>query len=98
IVSLRLPICVEFIGAMIAACKVGATPTPVSSRLPKRELDGIVELAKPALIVGVDPADHPGSTCVPRGWTPPASPSADPRIEAVSDPWKGMTSGGSTGR
>ncbi|HTK16101.1 MAG TPA: AMP-binding protein [Acidimicrobiia bacterium] len=98
IVVLALPNSVEFIAATIAAWKVGATPTPVSSRLPKRELDGIIELAKPALIVGVDPADHPGSTCLPRGWVPPSAPDADPRVDTVSDPWKGMTSGGSTGR
>lgn len=100
IVVLALPNCVEFLSAMIASWKVGATPTPVSSRLPKRELDGIVELATPALIVGVDPADHPGSTCLPRGWTPePAAPgAAAKRLDIVSDPWKGMTSGGSTGR
>ena len=66
IVILALPNCVEFLAAMIASWKVGATPTPVSSRLPKRELDGIVELAAPALIVGVDPADHPGVQCLPR--------------------------------
>src|SRR5207248_10901477 len=83
IVVVALPNSVEFIAATIAAWKVGATPTPVSSRLPKRELDGIIELAKPAVIVGVDPADHPGSTCLPRGWTPPPSPAADPRIDAV---------------
>ena len=100
IVVLALPNCIEFLAAMIAAWKVGATPTPVSSRLPKRELDGIIELAAPALIVGVDPADHPGSTCLPRGWTPePAAPGTrEQRLDTVSDPWKGMTSGGSTGR
>jgi bile acid-coenzyme A ligase len=100
IVVLALPNCVEFLAATIASWKVGATPTPVSSRLPKRELDGIVELAAPALIVGVDPADHPGSACLPRGWQPqPAPPGArETRLDTVSDPWKGMTSGGSTGR
>jgi len=100
IVVLALPNAVEFLAAMIAAWKVGATPTPVSSRLPKRELDGIVELASPALIVGVDPGDHPRARCVPAGWKPdPALPAArDARLETVSDPWKGMTSGGSTGR
>jgi bile acid-coenzyme A ligase len=99
IVVLALANSVEFLAAMIAAWKVGATPTPVSSRLPKRELDGIIELAKPALIVGVDPADHPGSQCLAPGWVPRHS-TADPaaRLGTVSDPWKGMTSGGSTGR
>jgi len=100
IVVLALPNCVEFLAAMIASWKVGATPTPVSSRLPKRELDGIIELAAPALIVGVDPADHPGSTCLPRGWKPAPAPlgAREARLDTVSDPWKGMTSGGSTGR
>ena len=85
---------------MIAAWKVGATPTPVSSRLPKRELDGIIELAKPAVIVGVDPADHPGSHVPPAraGRRSPPRRSRRARLDTVSDPWKGMTSGGSTGR
>jgi bile acid-coenzyme A ligase len=100
IVVLALTNSIEFLSAMIAAWKVGATPTPVSSRLPKRELDGIVELAAPALIVGVEPAEHPGVCCLPAGWSPePAPPAArEARLDTVSDPWKGMTSGGSTGR
>jgi non-ribosomal peptide synthetase component F len=95
IVVLALPNCVEFLAAMIASWKVGATPTPVSSRLPKRELDGIIELAAPALIVGVEPADHPGSTCL-RWKLAPASPRGAPRHRL--GPVEGMTSGGSTGR
>ncbi|MGO9876974.1 MAG: AMP-binding protein [Acidimicrobiia bacterium] len=100
IVVLALGNCVEFVAAMIASWKVGATPTPVSSRLPKRELDGIVELAAPALIVGVEPDEHPQSRCFPRGWRPEAAPpgAREARLDRVSDPWKGMTSGGSTGR
>jgi bile acid-coenzyme A ligase len=100
IVVLALPNAIEFLAAMIASWKVGATPTPVSSRLPKRELDGIVELAAPALIVGVDPRDHPTVQCLAPDWKPdPAPPGApDARLDTVSDPWKGMTSGGSTGR
>ena len=98
---LALPNCVEFLAAMIASWKVGATPTPVSSRLPKRELDGIIELAAPALIVGVDPADHPGvaRACRAAGRPSPRRPARrEARLDTVSDPWKGMTSGGSTGR
>src|SRR5436853_3086560 len=88
IVVIALPNCVEFLAATIASWKVGATPTPVSSRLPKRELDGIIELAAPALIVGVDPADHPGSTCVPRDWKPGPAPDGarEARLDTVSDP------------
>jgi len=100
IVVLALPNSVEFLAAMIASWKVGATPTPVSSRLPKRELDGIVELAAPALIVGVDPRDHPRTQSLARDWKPDPAPAGarDARLDTVSDPWKGMTSGGSTGR
>jgi bile acid-coenzyme A ligase len=99
IVVIALANCVEFLASTVAAWKVGATPTPVSSRLPKRELDGIIELARPALIVGVDPADHRGSVCLPAGFTPPpATVDTTARLDTVSDPWKGMTSGGSTGR
>src|SRR5260370_8168319 len=59
IVVLALPNCVEFLAAMIASWKVGATPTPVSSRLPKRELDAIIDLAPPPFTLAVDPANHP---------------------------------------
>ena len=100
IVVLALPNCVEFVAAMIASWKVGATPTPVSSRLPKRELDGIVELAAPALIVGVDP-ERPSRArraCRAVGRREPRRRAGEARLDTVSDPWKGMTSGGSTGR
>src|SRR5690349_12364476 len=93
IVVLALPNCVEFLAATIAAWKVGATPTPVSSRLPKRELDGIIELAAPALIVGVDPADHPGSTCLHTCGTPQPEHAHDPREALRSIRWESMTSG-----
>ena len=62
---IALPNSVEFVAATVACWKIGATPQPVSSRLPKRELDEIVELASPQVIVGVDPADHPDRACLP---------------------------------
>ncbi len=57
---------------------------PVSSRLPKRELDAIIELAQPRVVlhepIAVDRFDD------------------GPLPDARSNPWKAMTSGGSTGR
>ena len=48
-ISIALPNGIAFIEAMIAAWKIGATPQPVAARLPKVELDAIVELAAPSL-------------------------------------------------
>src|SRR5260221_7765291 len=83
----------------MGAGKRGAAPQPVWGRLPRRELDAIVGLADPKVVLGCEPGTYPGRTCLPRGWAPP--PAADgraPLADAVSDPWKAMTSGGSTGR
>jgi bile acid-coenzyme A ligase len=97
-VTIALPNSVEFVAATVAAWKLGATPQPVSSRMPKREIDAIVELAQPRVIVGVEPSEHPGFTCLPPTWLPDASISETPLPDAVANPWKAMTSGGSTGR
>jgi bile acid-coenzyme A ligase len=93
-----VPNWIEFVAAAVAAWKLGATPQPVSSRLPKRELDAIVELANPKIVVGADPADHPERTCLPVGWMPADDLDDGPLPDAVADPFKAMTSGGSTGR
>ena len=53
--TIALPNGIEFLTATVACWKLGAIPQPVSSRLPKRELDAIVELANPKVIVGVEP-------------------------------------------
>src|ERR1700690_490659 len=50
-ITIALPNGIAFIEAMIAAWKIGATPQPVSARLPKVELEAIVELAAPSLLV-----------------------------------------------
>jgi acyl-CoA synthetase (AMP-forming)/AMP-acid ligase II len=46
-VTIALPNSVEWFVAFAAAWRLGATPQPVSSRLPQREIDAIVELANP---------------------------------------------------
>src|SRR5689334_11470216 len=51
-VTIGLPNGIEFIEACFATWKLGATPQPISAKLPKLERDQIVELGKPALVVG----------------------------------------------
>lgn len=86
----------EFITACLACWKLGATPQPVSHRIPRLELEQIVDLADPALVVGLE---VPGRRGLPAGH------SADPTLPAetieparVAAAYKAPTSGGSTGR
>ncbi len=97
-VTIALPNSIEFFQACIATWKLGATPQPVSARLPKLELEQIVELAKPALVVGVDDAAYPDLTSLPVGYEPAADTSSDELPPLVATSFKAMTSGGSTGR
>ena len=64
-VTIALPNGIEFFEACLATWKLGATPQPVSSRSPRLELEQIVDLADPALVVG---AEVVGRTCVPIGF------------------------------
>jgi bile acid-coenzyme A ligase len=96
-VTIGLPNGVEFYEATLAAWKLGAVPQPVSYRLPPSELEALVEVADPAVVIGFDAG--PGR---------PSLPALDgeeirrldggPLPDAVAPSWKAMTSGGSTGR
>jgi bile acid-coenzyme A ligase len=94
-VTVALPNGVGFVEACVAAWKLGATPQPVSARLPAAELEAVVALADPALVVG---AQVEGRQCLSAQWAP--APSYDDGLlpDAVSAEWKAPTSGGSTGR
>ena len=94
-VTIAEPNSLEFLAATIATWKLGATPQPVSSRLPGRELEAIIELAEPVVVVGVEHADRP---VVPRGYRPPDDLDDADLPDAVAPAWKAPTSGGSTGR
>src|SRR5512139_3681323 len=52
-VTLALPNGREFVEALFACWKLGATPQPVSPRLPRAERDAILALVAPRLVVGV---------------------------------------------
>ena len=67
-VTIALPNCIEFIEAVFAAWKLGATPQPVSYRLPDHERRQIVALGNPSLVVGAKPAALPGAVCIEGGF------------------------------
>jgi bile acid-coenzyme A ligase len=98
LVTIALPNSIDFYVAAAAAWKLGATPAPLSYRLPDLERNAILELAQPALVVGVDPSHVPGRAALPPGWRPSADLPDDPLPPAVSPSWVALTSGGSTGR
>jgi bile acid-coenzyme A ligase len=94
-VTMVLPNSIEWIQAAVACWKLGAVPQPLSARLPDAELQGLLDLRPPALLVGRDYAEIPS---VPAGFTPDGALSDAALPEAVSPAWKAMGSGGSTGR
>lgn len=98
LVTIALPNAVEFFETCLATWKLGATPQPVSTRLPEVERRAIIELADPTLVVGVDAGSHGERPCVPPGFAPDASLSDAPLEDVVPRCVRAMTSGGSTGR
>lgn len=98
LVTVALPNSIEAYEAYLAIWKCGATPQPVSARLPRRERDAIVELADPPIVVGVEPGLHGDRVCLPAGFEPDPSLSDGPLPDRVAASLKAPTSGGSTGR
>ena len=94
-VTMVLPNSIEWIQAAVACWKLGAVPHPLSARLPATELQGLLDLRPPALLVG---GEHPEISSVPAGFIPDPAVSDAALPEAVSPVWKAMGSGGSTGR
>ncbi|WAJ45677.1 AMP-binding protein [Mycobacterium sp. Aquia_216] len=94
-VTMVLPNSIEWIQAAVACWKLGAVPQPLSARLPAAELQGLLELRPPALLVG---QEHPDIPSVPINFAPKPALSDAGLPEAVSPVWKAMGSGGSTGR
>lgn len=84
VVAVALPNSSAFFRACVAAWKLGATPLPLSVKLPPAERERVLALAPPALVVESEPdtAGHDDAEL----------PDRSPRY------WKALTSGGSTGR
>lgn len=96
-VTIALPNTIEFVVATYAVWKLGATPQPVSSRLPIMERDAIIEIAESSLAVGVT-AGEVACASIPPGYEPALELADTPLPEKTSRYMKAMTSGGSTGR
>jgi|AntAceMinimDraft_11_1070367.scaffolds.fasta_scaffold00953_18 bile acid-coenzyme A ligase len=97
-VTIALPNGCEFVEACLATWKLGATPQPISARLPKFERDQIIELGKPTLVVGVEAGEYAPTPCLQKDFVPDAGLSVALLPERTARSFKAMTSGGSTGR
>lgn len=97
-VTVSLPNGIEFFEACFAIWKAGATPQPISARLPKLERDQIVEIGAPSLVIGVAEGEYQQAACVPQGFVPEPGLPDTPLPEVTAASFKAMTSGGSTGR
>ncbi|HAO37284.1 MAG TPA: acid--CoA ligase, partial [Hyphomonas sp.] len=97
-VTIALPNGIEFFEACFAVWKLGATPQPISAKLPKSERDQIIDLGKPSLVVGAETGAFEQIVSVPQGFVPGEHLSAEPLPELTAASLKAMTSGGSTGR
>ncbi|TRW87902.1 AMP-binding protein [Mycolicibacterium sp. 018/SC-01/001] len=94
-VTIVLPNSLDWVHAVLACWKLGAIPQPLSARLPDAELAALLQLRRPAVLIGR--TDPTGIT--PNTTTAVAQGFSDaPLPEAVSPVWKSMASGGSTGR
>ncbi len=97
-VAIGLPNGIEFLEAVVATWKLGATPQPINARLPRPEREAIIDLANPALVVGVEETLVAGRPAIPAGFAPDPSLVDTPLPDRVAASWKALTSGGSTGR
>ena len=97
LVTIGLPNSIEFYEVLLAVWKCGATPQPVSYRLPTHEREAVISLAQPSLVVGVNPTEVSGRPVLPAGYEPDASLSDEPLEPLAAACWKAPTSGGSTG-
>lgn len=98
LVTIGLPNGIGFYEACFAAWKLGATPQPISARLPLHEREMIVEVAAPTLVVGAPAGSHGAVACIDAGFVPDASLPDTELPEKIARYWKAPTSGGSTGR
>jgi bile acid-coenzyme A ligase len=95
-VAIGLPNSNAFFETTFAVWKCGATPTSLSWRLPRGEAAAVLEILKPALVVGGEP-DWNAPNSLPANFVPEGL-SDEPLTSPVARYWKAMTSGGSTGR
>lgn len=84
LVAFTLPNGTEFLALAFGIYRAGATPAPISGKLPASERAAILDVMRPAAVVdAVDPAPTCQTATLP---------------DHVARSWKACTSGGSTGR
>ena len=98
LVTIALPNSIAFVETAFAIWKLGAVPQPISSHLPEAERAALIDLAKPALVVGVDEGRYPGRPSIPAGFEASNERSDAPLPDRVSPERQALASGGSTGR
>jgi bile acid-coenzyme A ligase len=96
-VTIALPNGNEFYETTFAVWKLGATPNPVPSKLPRNEFSAIIDLVRPSLVVGGEEHAVVGFNRLPVE-ADASNFSSEPGEEPLAPSWKAMTSGGSTGR
>ncbi len=95
-VTVALPNGATFYETVFAIWKLGAIPNIVAAKLPKLEMQTILDIVRPRLFIGTPPG--PGIPALAIDPDALHQYAADPLPETVSPYWKAMTSGGSTGR
>jgi bile acid-coenzyme A ligase len=95
-VAIGLPNGNVFFETTFAVWKLGATPTSLSWRLPRGEAAAVLDILRPALVVGGE-ADWDVPNQLPADFAPEGF-SEERLASPVARYWKAMTSGGSTGR
>jgi bile acid-coenzyme A ligase len=97
LVTIGLPNSADFIEACFALWKAGATPQPISYRLPRHEAEAVMDLAETPILIAGDTVE--GNK--PRYDVPALLALSDddsPHEDRIAPYYKAPTSGGSTGR
>lgn len=97
LVTLALPNGSDFYELLFALWTLGATPHVVSYRLPLAELEAIVEVAAPKLVIAADAGLQQSFDARAADFGRDYH-DASPIAPVIVPRWKAMSSGGSTGR
>lgn len=97
LITIGLPNSGAFVQAALGAWWIGATPAPVSHKLPAAERRAIIELGAPSVVVGVAPEDAAGHRVLSLDELE-QDVATKPPVAEPSPMWKAIASGGSTGR
>lgn len=89
LVAFSLPNGPDFLALAFAIYRCGATPAPLSPKLPDAERDAIIAIMQPRCLVTIDDLPDDGDT---------AALTEELAAIHVAASWKACTSGGSTGR